>query len=33
MLDAQDESLRHWKESLGITSEAAGALNPNAPKV
>ncbi|WFD20743.1 rho GDP dissociation inhibitor [Malassezia caprae] len=33
MLDAQDESLRRWKESLGITSDAAGAFNPNAPKL
>lgn len=33
MLDAQDESLRRWKESLGISSDAAGAFNPNAPKV
>lgn len=33
MLDAQDESLRRWKESLGITSDSAGSVNPDAPKV
>ncbi|WFD49731.1 rho GDP dissociation inhibitor [Malassezia furfur] len=31
-LDAEDESLRRWKESLGI-STGAGALDPNAPKL
>jgi hypothetical protein len=31
-LDAQDDSLRRWKESLGITADSA-AIDPNAPKV
>ncbi|WFD28264.1 rho GDP dissociation inhibitor [Malassezia nana] len=33
MLDAQDESLRRWKESLGITSDSAGAVRPDSPKL
>lgn len=33
MLDAEDESLRRWKESLGIVPTAGGTLDPNAPKV
>ncbi|WFC97485.1 rho GDP dissociation inhibitor [Malassezia yamatoensis] len=31
-LDAEDESLRRWKESLGIPSGSA-AMDPNAPKL
>ncbi|WFD41568.1 rho GDP dissociation inhibitor [Malassezia psittaci] len=31
-LDAEDESLRRWKESLGISSGSA-AMDPNAPKL
>lgn len=31
-LDAEDESLRRWKESLGIGVGTAG-LDPNAPKL
>lgn len=31
-LDAEDESLRRWKESLGITA-GGGTSNPNEPKV
>lgn len=31
-LDAEDESLRRWKESLGIGAGAAG-IDPNAPKL
>lgn len=31
-LDAEDESLRRWKESLGITA-GGSAPNPNEPKV
>ncbi|KAL4399342.1 Rho GDP dissociation inhibitor [Malassezia pachydermatis] len=33
-LDAQDESLRRWKESLGISTDGANdALDPTAPKL
>ncbi|WFD35180.1 rho GDP dissociation inhibitor [Malassezia cuniculi] len=33
-LDQEDESLRRWKESLGISASATqGALDPNAPKL
>ena len=33
-LDAGDESLRRWKESLGISSSATqGAMDPHAPRL